>query len=134
MLHFDLKLADRQLVDSTRRKNKPALFRLRDSSLSAELEQALLGLRTGDRKSFFLAPESAFGPFNPDRIQFYSRRNFIEPGVPDVGTMMLFTGINDTEMPGLISDVADDSITVDFNHPLADKVVWFDIELLAIDP
>lgn len=134
LLHFDLKLADGQLANSTRRENKPALFRLGDGSLSAELEQALLGLRTGDRKSFSLAPESAFGPSNPDLIQFYSRRNFIETGVPDVGTIMLFTGINGSEMPGLISDVADDAITVDFNHPLAGKVVWFDIEVLAIDP
>ncbi|MFT4465218.1 MAG: FKBP-type peptidyl-prolyl cis-trans isomerase [Sodalis sp. (in: enterobacteria)] len=134
LLHFDLKLADGQLADSTRRENKPALFRLGDGSLSAELEQALLGLREGDQKNFSLAPESAFGPSNPDLIQFYSRRNFIETGVPDVGTIMLFTGIKGSEMPGLISDVAEDSITVDFNHPLAGKVVWFDIEVLAIDP
>lgn len=133
LLHFDLKLADGQLADSTRRENKPALFRLGDGSLSAELEQALLGLHQGDRKTFSLAPEAAFGPSNPDLIQFYSRRNFIETGVPDVGTIMLFTGINGSEMPGLISEVAEDSITVDFNHPLAGKVVWFDIEVLQID-
>lgn len=134
LLHFDLKLEDGQLADSTRRENKPALFRLGDGSLSLDLEQALLGLRPGDKKSFSLAPEAAFGPSNPDLIQFFSRRHFMETGVPEVGTIMLFTGINGDEMPGLISEVAEDSITVDFNHPLAGKVVWFDIDVLEIDP
>lgn len=134
LLHFDLLLADGSLAESTRRENKPALFRLGDDSLSAELEQALLGLRVGDKKSFTLAPESAFGPVNPDLVQFFSRRDFIETGVPEVGTIMLFSGINGSEMPGLIRAVEQDSITVDFNHPLAGQRVGFEVDVLAIDP
>ncbi|WP_413722118.1 FKBP-type peptidyl-prolyl cis-trans isomerase [Sodalis sp. RH23] len=134
LVHFDLKLEDGTLAESTRRENKPALFRLGDDSLSPALEQSLLGLRVGDKKSFSLAPESAFGPVNPDLIQFFSRRDFIETGVPDVGTIMLFTAISGNEMPGLIRDVAEESITVDFNHPLAGRTVYFDIDVLAIDP
>ncbi|WP_410016461.1 FKBP-type peptidyl-prolyl cis-trans isomerase [Sodalis sp. C49] len=134
LVHFDLKLEDGTIAESTRRENKPALFRLGDDSLSPALEQSLLGLRVGDKKSFSLAPESAFGPVNPDLIQFFSRRDFIETGVPDVGTIMLFTAISGNEMPGLIRDVAEESITVDFNHPLAGRTVYFDIDVLAIDP
>ncbi|WP_413735312.1 FKBP-type peptidyl-prolyl cis-trans isomerase [Sodalis sp. RH21] len=134
LVHFDLKLEDGTLAESTRRDNKPALFRLGDDSLSAPLEQALLGLRVGDKKSFSLAPEAAFGPSNPDLIQFFSRRDFSETGVPEVGTIMLFTAVSGNEMPGLIRDVAEESITVDFNHPLAGRTVYFDIDVLAINP
>lgn len=52
----------------------------------------------------------------------------------NVGIIMLFTDINGSEMLGLFIDVTENSITVNFNHPLAGKVVWFDIEVLAIDP
>lgn len=134
LVHFDLKLEDGSLAESTRRENKPSLFRLGDGSLSPALEQSLLGLRVGDKKSFSLAPESAFGPVNPDLIQYFSRRDFIDTGVPDVGTIMLFTAISGNEMPGLIREVAEESITVDFNHPLAGRTVYFDIDVLAIDP
>lgn len=134
LVHFDLKLDDGALAESTRRENKPALFRLGDGSLSVPLEQALLGLRVGDKKAFSLAPEAAFGPSNPDLVQFFSRRDFSETGVPEVGTIMLFTAISGGEMPGLIREVADESITVDFNHPLAGQPVYFDIEVLAINP
>lgn len=133
LLHFDLKLVDGQLADSTRRDNKPAIFWLGDGSLSADLEQALLSLHQGDKKTFSLAPEAAFCPSNPDLIQFYLLLNFIETEVPEVSTIMLFPGINGNGMPRLIRDVAEASITVDFNHSLAGKRVWLDIEVLAID-
>lgn len=134
LVHYDLKLEDGTLAESTRRGNKPELFRLGDQSLSPALEHELLGLRAGDKKSFSLAPEAAFGPVNPDLVQFFSPRNFMETGVPEVGTIMLFTAINGNEMPGIIQAVTDESITVDFNHPLAGRQVFFDIEVLAIDP
>jgi FKBP-type peptidyl-prolyl cis-trans isomerase SlpA len=42
--------------------------------------------------------------------------------------------MNGDEMPGLIQSVTEESITVDFNHPLAGRQVSFDIEVVAIDP
>ena len=105
-----------------------------DGSLSAPLEAQLLGLRAGDKCAFTLQPEAAFGAENPDLVQFFSRRDFAETGVPDVGTIMLFTAIDGSEMPGVVRAVAEDSITVDFNHPLAGHPVTFDIEVLEIDP
>lgn len=36
--------------------------------------------------------------------------------------------------PGVIREINGDSITVDFNHPLAGQTVHFDIEVLEIDP
>ncbi|MBH1890966.1 FKBP-type peptidyl-prolyl cis-trans isomerase [Serratia marcescens] len=134
LVHFTLKLEDGSTAESTRSSGKPALFRLGDGSLSAPLEAQLLGLRAGDKCAFTLQPEAAFGAENPDLVQFFSRRDFAETGVPDVGTIMLFTAIDGSEMPGVVRAVAEDSITVDFNHPLAGHPVTFDIEVLEIDP
>jgi FKBP-type peptidyl-prolyl cis-trans isomerase SlpA len=134
LVHFTLKLQDGSTAESTRNNGKPALFRLGDGSLSAELEQQLLDLQVGDKRAFTLAPESAFGMQSPDLIQFFSRRDFIETGIPDAGTIMLFTAMDGSEMPGVVREVTEDSITVDFNHPLAGQAVSFDIEVLEIDP
>ncbi|MBF1994316.1 FKBP-type peptidyl-prolyl cis-trans isomerase [Serratia symbiotica] len=134
LVHFTLKLEDGVIADSTRSSGKPALFRLGDGSLSAPLEEQLLGLHAGDTCTFTLPPQAAFGAENPDLIQFFSPRDFTEIGVPEVGTIMLFTAIDGSEMPGVVRAVVEDSITVDFNHPLAGHPVTFDIEVLAIDP
>lgn len=134
LVHFTLKLEDGSTAESTRANGKPALFRLGDGSLSAALEQALLGLKAGETKQFTLAPEEAFGNVSPDLIQYFSQRDFIDAGEPEVGAIMLFTGMGGSEMPGVIREVSGDSITVDFNHPLAGHRIQFDIEVLEIDP
>ena len=134
LVHFTLKLEDGSTAESTRANGKPALFRLGDGSLSAALEQALLGLKAGQTKQFTLEPEDAFGGISPDLIQYFSRRDFIDAGEPEVGAIMLFSGMGGSEMPGVIREVSGDSITVDFNHPLAGRRIQFDVEVLEIDP
>ena len=47
---------------------------------------------------------------------------------------MLFSGMGGSEMPGVIREISGDSITVDFNHPLAGRRIQFDVEVLEIDP
>lgn len=134
LVHFSLILADGSVAESTRAQGKPALFRLGDGTLSTALEQQLLGLSVGAQHKFTLAPEAAFGVKNPDLVQFFLPRDFAQTGVPDVGTIMLFNAMNGSEMAGMVCEVTEGSVTVDFNHPLADQAVTFDIEVLEIDP
>lgn len=134
LVHFTLKLEDGSTAESTRSNGKPALFRLGDGSLSEGLEQHLLGLKAGAKKNFSLEPDSAFGISSPDLIQYFSRREFIDAGEPETGAIMLFTAMDGSEMPGVIREVNGDSITVDFNHPLAGQTIHFDIEVLEVDP
>ncbi|PQQ29263.1 FKBP-type peptidyl-prolyl cis-trans isomerase [Photorhabdus luminescens] len=134
LLHFTLKLQDGSIADSTYTQGKPALFRLGDGTLSLPLEQQLTGLKEGDKHSFTLAGENVFGKPNPDLIQYFTPRDFAETGMPEIGTIMLFTAMNGSEMPGIVKAVTEESVTVDFNHPLADQNVTFEIEVLEIDP
>lgn len=134
LVHFTLKLEDGSTAESTRNNGKPALFRLGDGSLSPGLEAQLMDMRAGDKKAFALPPESAFGIPSPDMIQYFSRREFIDAGEPEIGAIMLFTAMDGSEMPGVIREVNGDSITVDFNHPLAGQILHFDIDVLEVDP
>lgn len=134
LVHFTLKLEDGSTAESTRNNGKPALFRLGDGSLSEGLEQHLLGLKEGEKKAFSLEPDAAFGIPMPDLIQYFSRRDFMDAGEPEIGAIMLFTSMDGSEMPGVIREVNGDSITVDFNHPLAGQTVHFDVDVLEIEP
>ncbi|MFG1173802.1 FKBP-type peptidyl-prolyl cis-trans isomerase [Erwiniaceae bacterium CAU 1747] len=134
LVHFTLKLADGSTAEATRNNGKPALFCLGDGSLSEALENQLLGLKVGDRQAFTLESEDAFGGISPDLIQYFSRRDFMQAGEPEVGAIMLFSGMDGNEMPGVIREISGDSITVDFNHPLAGQTIHFDVEVLEINP
>ncbi|MCW2256328.1 FKBP-type peptidyl-prolyl cis-trans isomerase SlpA [Providencia alcalifaciens] len=134
LLHFTLKLEDGSTADSSHSQGKPAMFNLGNGSLSPELEAQLLGLSAGDKKSFSLPGDTVFGKHNPDLIQYFSLRDFIETGIPEIGTIMLFSAMNGSEMPGIVKSIEGESITIDFNHPLAEQQISFDIEVLEIDP
>src|SRR5690348_12173349 len=97
LVHFTLKLDDGSVAESTRNNGKPALFRLGDGSLSEGLEQHLLGLKAGEKRAFSLEPDAAFGISSPDLIQYFSRREFMEAGEPEMGAIMLFTAMDGSE-------------------------------------
>ena len=72
----------------------------------------------GDKTTFSLEPDAAFGVPSPDLIQYFSRREFMDAGEPEIGAIMLFTAMDGSEMPGVIRG----------------QTVHFDIEVLEIDP
>ena len=132
VFHFSIKLSDGSAADSSKVHNKPAKLVMGDGSLTENFEKCLFGLKAGDNKSFQLAPEDAFGLPNPDNIYYLDRSKFGVDVPPEVGTIVAFTQQDGTELPGLIRDVAGDSVTVDFNHPLAGQELTFDVEIIEV--
>lgn len=132
-LHFTIKLKDGSVADSTHNMGKPAKFVMGDGSLSENFEKCLLGLNAGEAKSVELAAADAFGLPNPDNIHHLDRSRFSDQADLSVGTIMAFSGPEGMEIPGIITDVAGDSVTVDFNHPLAGQDVIFDVEILSVE-
>ena len=114
------------------KSDKPAKLFMGDGSLTENFERRLLGLQAGDEKSFELAPEDAFGQPNPDNIYYVDRSKFGADTPAEVGTIIAFTQPDGTELPGLVREVAGDSVTIDFNHPLAGQRVTFEVEILEV--
>lgn len=132
-LHFTIKLKDGSVADSTHNFGKPAKLVIGDGSLSDNFEQCLLGLQAGDSQSIELAAADAFGAPNPDNIHYMERSKFVGDAEVEVGTIMAFSGPDGMEIPGIITEIAGDSVTVDFNHPLAGQDVIFDVEILSVE-
>ncbi|PMH39732.1 peptidylprolyl isomerase [Vibrio sp. 10N.286.49.B3] len=132
-LHFTIKLADGSVADSTHNMGKPAKFVMGDGSLSDNFEHCLLGLTMGEQRSIELSAEDAFGMPNPDHIHYMDRAKFVGDAEVEVGTIMAFSGPDGMEIPGIISEIAGDSVTVDFNHPLAGQDVTFDVDIIGVE-
>ena len=131
IMHFDLKLEDGSAADSTR-LYKPAKLVMGDGSLTPNFEACLLGLSKGDKKAFTLAPEDAFGQPNPDNIHHMDRTRFSHDLNLEEGMIVAFSQPDGSEVPGIVRSLAGDSVTVDFNHPLAGQTVIFDVEILDV--
>ena len=132
LMHFSIKLADGSAVDSTKVDNKPAKFVMGDGSLTPGFETCLLGLVEGASETFTLDPESAFGLPNPDNFHYIELSKFSADIPSEVGTIISFAQPDGSEIPGIIREVVADSVTVDFNHPLAGQTVTFEVDVLEV--
>ena len=133
LMHFSINLADGSAAESTRVNNRPAKFVMGDGSLTENFEKCLLGLSVNQQKSFELAPQDGFGLPNPDNIHYVDRSKFSHETPAEVGAIIAFTQPNGAELPGIVRAVEGDSVTVDFNHPLAGQTLTFDVEILEIN-
>lgn len=132
IVHITMKLADGSAADSTKVNNKPAKIIMGDESISPAFEAQLLGLSAGDSKEFTLEAVDAFGEANPDNIHYVDASKFSEEAPAKVGNIITFTQPGGIELPGMITEVSGQSVTVDFNHPLSGQPVTFVIDVIEI--
>ncbi|WP_394176965.1 FKBP-type peptidyl-prolyl cis-trans isomerase [Thalassotalea litorea] len=131
LMHITMKLADGSAADSTKVNNKPAKVIMGDNSLSPAFEAQLLGLSAGDNKEFTLEAKDAFGEVNPDNIHYLDRSKFNSETPAEVGSIITFSQPGG-DLPGIIREVNDLSVTVDFNHPLAGQAITFVVDVVDI--
>ncbi len=131
-LHFALKLEDGQVIDSTFEK-EPATLSIGDGNLPEGFEQHLLGLSIGDKRTVRVNPEAAFGQVNPSNVQTFKAEQFAQAGDLEAGMVVSFEDASGSDLPGVISDISEGKIIVDFNHPLAGKALDFEVEIVHVE-
>jgi FKBP-type peptidyl-prolyl cis-trans isomerase SlpA len=128
-LHFAVLLESGEEVDTTRR-GRPATFEFGDGSLLPGFEEALLGMRAGDDAQMLLEPAQAFGEHRHENVQVLPRERFagvtLEPG------LIVSFSAPDGELPGVILRLFEQTVEVDFNHPLAGRRVIFDVSIVEV--
>lgn len=129
-LHFALKFDSGEVVDSNFDKD-PATFKVGDGSLLPGFERVLFGLKTGDKRSFEIPPEQGFGTPNEQNLQVMPRNQFDSMEL-DYGVLVIFKDAAGGEMPGVIKEFDEQEVTVDFNHPLAGKVITFEVDIIRV--
>ena len=132
-LHLSLALEDGTVLESTF-DDEPLTFTMGDGTLVEGLELGLYGLKAGDRQRLVLDPEQAFGLHDAARQHTMERKDFPDDESLEPGLIMGFDTPAGDELAGTILSVDDDTVDVDFNHPLAGRVVVFEVEILEVVP
>lgn len=132
-IHFSIKLSDGTIADSTREFGKPAQFKMGEGNILDKVERNLIGLKTGDKKKLTLAPEDGFGLANPDNLHWLASTQFPQDITLEEGLIVEFTQPNGSELPGIIREIKQENVLVDFNHPLCGQTLIFDVEVISVD-
>lgn len=130
-LHFSVLMLDGGVVDSTKER-APATFTVGDGNLLPGFEESIFGLKAGDKRSILLEAARAFGPRNPENIQVMRRSQFSKDMPMEPGVVVSFADKSKAELPGVITEVGDDTVMVDFNHPLAGLDLTFQVEIINV--
>jgi FKBP-type peptidyl-prolyl cis-trans isomerase SlpA len=132
ILHINMKLTDGSVADSTRVSHLPAKIVMGSGDVTVSFEQALLGLTVGDKRSFPLPPEQAFGWPNPANIHRFPRSRFHQNIHLEKDQIIECEQLNGIPLLGIIRDWNEDEVTLDFNHPLCGQTVIFEVEILEV--
>ena len=131
-LNFSLSLEDGSEIDSNF-AGDPVDFVIGDGSLLPGFERLLFGMSAGERHIYTVDPEAAFGMPNDNNVQELPRDQFDADMELEIGLMFYFADSAGGEVPGLIISFDDDSVVVDFNHPLAGRTILFDVMIHRVE-
>jgi len=124
---FDSK--DGEVFDSSEGK-APLVFVVGIGMVVPGFDNAIVGMDKGQEKEITLTSGEAYGDYRDELKQKVPRNVIPKEQNPEVGMMMIMSTPQGQQMPAKIVEVGDDEITLDINHPLAGKTLYFKIKLV----
>lgn len=118
-------------------EKEPMVFIHGLSGLPEAFEKNLLGLNEGDTFDFSISAEDAYGDVDPNAIIQLPKSIFQAEGqsaddILQIGNFIPMTDDQGNRMQGLVVSIEGETVTMDFNHPLAEKTLMFQGKILKI--
>ncbi|MBT4180733.1 MAG: peptidylprolyl isomerase [Euryarchaeota archaeon] len=114
-------------------EREPLTFLVGHGQMIPGFEAEILGAVVGEKRTFTLEPDRAYGPRQEEAVMQRSKAEFPENVDLEVG-MKFQAEVGGMPTPVEITGIEGDVVTVDFNHPMAGKTLTFDIEIMSIRP
>ena len=130
-LNFTLSDETGNVLDSTD-QGGPFSYISGSGMVLPKLEEAVNGMIIGTKKQLKLDAKDGYGEYNEDAIQAVGKENFPQDFILEAGMEYMASNPDGVQMPFVITSVEDETVTIDFNHPLAGKNLNFDLELLDV--
>lgn len=131
-VHYVGTFEDGTEFDSSHSRGETISFKVGTGQMIAGFDAAVLGMSIGETKEVSLEPDQAYGDANPEHVKTYPREVF--PAEVQLTEGVTVSGQNELGQPLIakIMKVEDDTVLLDFNHPMAGKVLNFSIEMVNI--
>ena len=131
-VHYTGKLEDGTVFD-TSEEREPLNFTIGEEKVIPGFENAVVGMEPGDTKKKELTPDEAYGEHRDDMVMELERNEIPDEVDPQVGQQLQLRMQNGQTVPVVITDLGDETVTIDANHPLAGHKLVFEIELIDVE-
>ena len=127
---------ERELMERATKEN-PLKFLFGMGMMLEAFEKNIEGLKTGDKFSFILTPEEAYGDYYAKNVVELPKKLFEIDGKFDEkriaeGETLPMMDAQGNRMMGSVLEVLPDVVVMDFNHPLAGETLHFDGEVIDV--
>ena len=149
-IDFTGKLEDGTVIDTTQPAKKddheggcsddgcgcsdagPMTLKIGSEEFFLPIEEALIGMSVGEKKTVVIPAEDAFGEYDPERVFPVERNMFPDDVNPEVGHQFEIVGEDDEGMLVTVVDIDGENVSLDSNHPLAGEELVYDFEVVEI--
>ncbi|HEV8359763.1 MAG TPA: peptidylprolyl isomerase [Candidatus Thermoplasmatota archaeon] len=130
-VHYVGRLEDESVFDTSDGR-EPLQFEAGAGDVIPGFDEGVMGMRVGETRRIVIPPEEGYGPWRPDLLAQVDRAMAGDQEVLPGMSVQVRTP-EDEIMEGTITEVSEESLTLDFNHPLAGKVLTFEVTVVEIE-
>ena len=131
-VHYRGTLNNGDQFDSSYDRGQPINFTVGGGQMISGFNDAVIGMSVGETKSFTLTPDQAYGQTNPEAIQEVNKDKF-PPDFEFIESGQVQGQTEDGQtFSATITEIAETTVTLDMNHPMAGKDLNFEIEIVNI--
>jgi FKBP-type peptidyl-prolyl cis-trans isomerase 2 len=123
---------DGEVFDSSE-GGEPLVFQVGACQVIEGFEKAVLGKEKGQDIKIRLTPDQAYGEYDKEAVQDVPRAQFPKDQTPEPGMCLHIQTPDGDELSAWIKEVKDDAITLDFNHPMAGKILNFKMKIVEVE-
>jgi FKBP-type peptidyl-prolyl cis-trans isomerase SlyD len=121
------------LVESAT-EEQPLTFLYGAGQMLPKFEENLSALSTGDKYDFRLTADDAYGNYDDEAVANLPKEMFKGTEIPEIGSILPLQDNNGNHFQGQVVSIAEDSVIVDLNHPMAGQDLHFKGNIINVRP
>jgi len=129
--HFTLTV-DEKVIQTSEGK-EPMSYTQGSGQIIPGLAAEIESMNESEEKTIKVSSENAYGKVNQDAFKELPKSSLPEGLVPEADMMLQINTPEGQTIPARISEIKEESIVIDMNHPLAGKDLQFDVKVVSIE-
>lgn len=130
-VHYHGKLTNGETFDSSN-GHEPLEFEVGSGMVIKGFDAGVTGMKVGEKKTVTIPVDDAYGPLNPAMMIEYPKTQFPKDMPLELEMPLILSSASGEQFEVKISEIKEEVIILNANHPLAGQDLIFDLELVEI--
>lgn len=130
-VHYHGKLTNGETFDSSQGR-EPLEFEVGSGQVIKGFDDGVTGMSVGEKKTIEIPSHEAYGPRNEEMVIDMPKERFPQDMTLELGMPLMMTDGQGQNFQVVITEIKENSVMLDANHPLAGQTLIFDLELVEI--